>query len=262
MYAKLFHKILDSSIWLENAQTRIVWITLLAAMDQDGYAHFSAVENLAIRARVTTEEARHAIECFLAPDPNSENPENEGRRIERVPGGYMILNAKYYQHIKNQMVKREQTRLRVKKYREKHQCNKSSVTEVLPAVTSRLDIDIDVDTDTDISLNTNSSVPSSKAHEQVVITIQTKDGLEYPIYQEQVNSWKELFPSVDVDQQLRSMKAWSIVNKKGRKTKKGMLKFITAWLMRNTNGEKNATRERADNSAPGRVRRAYGIKKQ
>ena len=43
MYNKLFTKILDSSIWLESDGTRIVWMTLLAAMDQDGFAQFASV---------------------------------------------------------------------------------------------------------------------------------------------------------------------------------------------------------------------------
>ena len=34
MYNKLFTKILDSSIWLAPDPVRLVWITLLAAMDE------------------------------------------------------------------------------------------------------------------------------------------------------------------------------------------------------------------------------------
>jgi hypothetical protein len=41
MYNRLFTKILDSSIWLEADTTRIVWITMLASMDEDGFAPFS-----------------------------------------------------------------------------------------------------------------------------------------------------------------------------------------------------------------------------
>lgn len=135
MYNRLFTKILDSSIWLEPTATRIVWVTLIAAMDEDGYAHFSAVENLANRARVTLEEAEKAIECFLAPDENSANPENEGRRIERVPGGFFILNAPEHRQMLNREIQREQIRLRVQRHRDKQSCNNSSVTSALPSVT-------------------------------------------------------------------------------------------------------------------------------
>src|SRR3990167_9857002 len=135
MYNKIFHKILDSSIWLEATPTRIVWITLIAAMDQDGFAHFSALENLAARARVTADEAKIAVECFLAPDPNSANPANEGRRIERVPGGYMILNSAEHRQTVNRIIQREKTRERVAKHRAKQRY--ISVTDPLPTVTPR-----------------------------------------------------------------------------------------------------------------------------
>lgn len=130
MYNRLFTKILDSSIWLEPSTTRIVWITLLAAMDQDGFAHFSALENLASRARVSLSDAKKAVEILSSPDPNSANPENEGRRIERVPGGFVILNAVHYKQTLNREIQREQTRLRVAKHR-----NKDSVTSALQGVT-------------------------------------------------------------------------------------------------------------------------------
>jgi hypothetical protein len=123
MYNKLFGKILDSSIWLEATPTRIVWITLLAAMDEDGFAHFSAIENLAARARVTVEEAREAVECFLAPDPNSGNPANDGRRIDRVPGGFMVLNAAEHRKTITRVIQREQTRVRVARHRENKKLN-------------------------------------------------------------------------------------------------------------------------------------------
>lgn len=119
MYNRLFTKILDSSIWLEPAATRIVWITLIAAMDEDGYAHFSAIENLAARARVSVEDATAAVECFMNPDANSENQNNEGRRVERVPGGFLVLNAPAHRNMLNRTIQREQTRERVQRFRVK-----------------------------------------------------------------------------------------------------------------------------------------------
>lgn len=134
MYTKLFGKILDSSIWLEPDPTRIVWITLLAGMDEDGFAHFSALQNLADRAKVSLEAARVAVEKFQAPDPDSGNPANEGRRIERVPGGWMILNASYYRELFSRAIKRERTRERVARFRAKSKDEISSVTPTLPSV--------------------------------------------------------------------------------------------------------------------------------
>lgn len=114
-------------------------MTLLASMDQDGYCHFSALENLAARAHVSLAKARRAVECFEAPDPNSENLANEGRRIERVPGGYLVLNAVHYRNKFTREIEREQTRLRVEKYRKRHQAkkgesNEATVTKALQGV--------------------------------------------------------------------------------------------------------------------------------
>jgi hypothetical protein len=90
---KLFTKILDSSIWLEDSDTRIVWITLLAAMDEDGFCRFASPANVARRARVSPAAAVAALKKFEAPDPLTPEDENQGPRIERVPDGYVVINA-------------------------------------------------------------------------------------------------------------------------------------------------------------------------
>jgi hypothetical protein len=124
MYNKIFTKILDSSIWLEPDPTRIVWITMIAAMDEDGMCHFASIENLARRAVVDIEKAKEAVRTLESPDANSCDPDHDGRRIERVPGGWMVLNAQKYKELVTRVVAREQTRQRVARYRQKHaQCN-------------------------------------------------------------------------------------------------------------------------------------------
>lgn len=153
MYNKIFAKILDSSIWLEDTTTRIIWVTFLAAMDQDGYAHFSAIANLANRARVTMEEAEHAVKILSSPDPDSADPEFEGRRIERIPGGFLILNAEKYRGIVTRIVQREQTKKRVERFREKNKCN-ASVTHGNDHVTHGNESVTPSDTDTHIDTKT------------------------------------------------------------------------------------------------------------
>lgn len=167
MYNRLFTKILDSSVWLEPIATRIVWVTLIAAMDQDGVAHFSAVENLANRARVSIDEAETAIKCFLSPDSNSGDPEHEGRRVERIPGGFLILNAGKYREIFSREIQREQTRIRVAKHREKKRvvtvCNdlKQTVTQ------SEADADADAEAKTDTEKKVRRFAPPSQAEASV-----------------------------------------------------------------------------------------------
>jgi hypothetical protein len=94
-YTKLFQSILDSSIWQESHQTRIVWVTMLAMADQHGEVQAS-VPGLAKRAGVTVSEAEDAIAVFSRPDRYSRTPDHEGRRIAKIDGGWEILNhAKY-----------------------------------------------------------------------------------------------------------------------------------------------------------------------
>lgn len=125
MYNKLFTKILDSSIWLEDNPTRIVWLTLIAAMDDSGFCAFASVSNVARRAIVTTKEAKAAIAKLEGPDEDSGDPENEGRRIERVPGGWIVLNAHKYREMVTRAVIQQQTRERVRR----HRVRKRGVTE-------------------------------------------------------------------------------------------------------------------------------------
>jgi hypothetical protein len=131
VYNKIFTKILDSSVWLESDQTRLVWLTLIAAMDEDGFCQFASASNLAHRARVEREATEKAIATLEAPDSDSSDPDNEGRRIERVPGGWIVLNAPKYRDLVTRTLAREKTRERVAKHRNR----KRSVTECNAAVT-------------------------------------------------------------------------------------------------------------------------------
>lgn len=136
MYNKIFTKILDSSVWLEPTPTRIVWITMIAAMDENGFCQFAAVGNVAGRARVTEAEARAAIKALESPDLESSDQDNEGRCIERVPGGWMVLNAPKYRAIVTRVNAQEKTKERVRRFREKNKpSGNGDVTERNDSVT-------------------------------------------------------------------------------------------------------------------------------
>jgi hypothetical protein len=128
MYNKLFTRILDSSIWCEDYPTRLVWIMFLAAMDEDGVVHMATVRNVATRANVTLEEAEAAIAKLQAPDPSSSNLARDGRRIERFPGGWLVVNAGIYRDIATRLQARAKTAERVRKYRAKEGNSEPDVT--------------------------------------------------------------------------------------------------------------------------------------
>ena len=150
MYNKIFTKILDSSVWLEPTPTRIVWITLIAAMDENGFCQFAAAGNVASRARVTDEEARTALAALEGPDINSSDDDNDGRRIERVPGGWIVLNAPKYRALVTRVNVQEKTKERVRRFREKKRSGNGDVTPKKRSVTpSEADTESESYSDTD-----------------------------------------------------------------------------------------------------------------
>ena len=66
----------------------------------------------------------------------------------------------------------------------------------------------------------------------VFITILSRTGEEVPIYEDMVNDWKEAYKAVDVEAELKKIKAWSKSNKTNRKSVQGMNSFINKWLNR------------------------------
>lgn len=183
MYNKIFTKILDSSIWLEPTPTRLLWMTLIAAMDEDGYAAFASIGNLAHRARLTMEETTEAVKCLEAPDKESSDPDNEGRRIERVPGGWMILNAKKYRELVTRTVIKEQNRIRVARHREKKRPVTKRNAKVTRGNESVMQSDTATHTATDSKEGEHSAVAESSVenpkseHQQFIEEWETYYGL-------------------------------------------------------------------------------------
>lgn len=100
-FVKVYGTILQSSVWLESAPTRIVWITMLALADAEGIVR-AAVPGLAHTANVTLEECQEALMVLAAPDEHSRTELNEGRRIEALQGGWLILNYKQYRELRTE----------------------------------------------------------------------------------------------------------------------------------------------------------------
>ncbi len=69
-----------------------------------------------------------------------------------------------------------------------------------------------------------------KIEEPPVITITLNDKTEYGVTQKMVDEYSELYPAVDVMQELRGMKGWCDANPTRRKTRSGINRFINSWL--------------------------------
>lgn len=124
---KLFGSILDSSIWLQDDKTRILWITMLAMANKNGLVE-AARPNIAIRAQISPEDCIKAMEKLCSPDPESKTSDYEGRRVEKVDGGYQILNYRKYREMGMSDARREY--LREKKRESRNVNNVNNVNKL------------------------------------------------------------------------------------------------------------------------------------
>jgi hypothetical protein len=115
-YTKLFSNIVASTIWREDDKTRILWITLLALSDKDGFVGGS-IPGLADMARMSIADCEQGLQKLQQPDPYSRTLDHEGRRIEVVDGGWLILNRAKYRDLIPDEQRRERDRIRQQRHR-------------------------------------------------------------------------------------------------------------------------------------------------
>lgn len=88
-----------------------------------------------------------------------------------------------------------------------------------------LEIELELESDSEID-KTVGTEPTPAP----VLTIPLNDGSEWPVTEDFVQEMQKLYPAVDVMQELRSMRAWSLSNPARRKTRRGVKSFINRWL--------------------------------
>lgn len=84
--------------------------------------------------------------------------------------------------------------------------------------------------------------------ETVFIKIPLVDKTEFDVTESMVSEFKDAYPAVDVEQQLRNMRQWCIANPKNKKTRAGVMRFINNWLMKDQN-RAGTTKQNANKSA-------------
>lgn len=64
----------------------------------------------------------------------------------------------------------------------------------------------------------------------IVAELLLNDKTTYAVTEDQANKWAGLYPAVDILAELRKMVGWCDANPTKRKTRRGILRFINAWL--------------------------------
>lgn len=90
-FTKLDDGLAFSSILSQDDSVFKVWVLILSRAERDGVARISA----SFIESVTRKSAKEVERCLMvleSPDAKSRSTEHEGRRIERVSGGFVVLN--------------------------------------------------------------------------------------------------------------------------------------------------------------------------
>lgn len=100
----------------------------LVLADSDGVVDMT-LEAISRRTNVPLDKVTEAVAAFCAPDPRSNTPDEEGRRLlpidQQKPWGWQIVNYHHYRAIRDEEARREYHREYRRKEREAKRARKS-----------------------------------------------------------------------------------------------------------------------------------------
>lgn len=201
---------------------------LLIAMKQDGRLYFEGVEDdfyeeLALELDEEAENVNVTVRFLLAQGLIELVDETEYRLTEcdKMVGSEAASTQ----------------RSRQCRERKALQCNTNATPcntlEQNGSVEKEIEKEIEKDKEKD-NKNISLELKDSKQNTFISLPLVTGSG-NYDVTFNYLNSLRELFPALDVEQEFRSMAAWLDSHPRNRKTPRGIKRFITGWLERSQN---------------------------
>lgn len=145
---------------------------------------------------------------------------------------FSIVGWEEHQNIEGMEKLREQNRLRQKRWYDKQKALPESNASPNVSLTQPNATEEEGEEEGERDKDNTSSTAVGKEPVKAVFQILLNDGTYFPVTQEDINHWEELYPAVNVSQEIRKMIGWSESNPSKRKTKRGVRTFITNWLSR------------------------------
>lgn len=109
-WTPLWSGIVESSLWDEPDPVVKVFLTMLAMKDSDNIVRLTAYQ-IAKKSNKTETEVLEALKVLSSPDTRRVEPQEfEGRRIEAVEEGWLILNGEKYRQKVAEEMKRARNR--------------------------------------------------------------------------------------------------------------------------------------------------------
>lgn len=120
-WSPLFSKIVDSSLWREKDEVIKIFLTMLAKKDADQVVRANAYM-IGEWAKKTEAETLSALKVLASPDRRRIEPQPyEGRRIQKVADGWLILNGQYYENLMRSINRRAYKTAKQAEYRARNQ---------------------------------------------------------------------------------------------------------------------------------------------
>ena len=111
---------MDSSLWEEDGDVVKVFMTMLATKDSD---HICRLDAFRIHKKCNIDELKvlDMLKILASPDSRRREVQKfEGRRIEAVEDGWLILNGEKYRKMVSDEMRKARLRRAQAKYRETH----------------------------------------------------------------------------------------------------------------------------------------------
>lgn len=223
-FTKLFSSITESTVWCEPDGTRLVWITMLAMADKRGRI-WASIPGLANRARVPMAATEIAITCFLSPDPYSRTEGNDGRRIEKIDGGWRLINYDKYRDVRDEEDQASRKAANQAAYRDRKKRPESD--RELPVVTAS-DLNAEAEAEAEAVKQSTLALTSDEVRPAGVFHLPMIGTGEWEVPQKLYDELVLAYPGVSVMFELGKMRTWLITHPENRK--KQLPKFINSWL--------------------------------
>jgi len=177
MYGKIFPQIFDSTLMADGGSDAVyLMMSLVVLKDSDGAVNIDR-RVLAKRLDLSLRRFDAAMAVLLAPDPDSNLPAMDGRRVCLLSGvphvennrGYYVINHEHYRDKGGHDDKRNKAAQRQQRYRDRHKKNNEldgAVTHrnatVTPSNAKSVHKDTDKDTDIDTKKERGANAPARK----------------------------------------------------------------------------------------------------
>ncbi|MFR4987103.1 MAG: replication initiator protein A [Lachnospirales bacterium] len=105
-------------------------------------------------------------------------------------------------------------------------CLKNRLQEIQNLDANKTNINKTKYNKTDINNNSGALAPDK----ETVFQIPLKDNSYYSLNKQDIDTYKSLYPNIDMEQEIRNIIGWNIANPSKRKTKEIIKKHINTWL--------------------------------